>query len=451
MKQRADIPPARRAALAALDVTLPGEDDSRDETRGVDAQAALDQTLRCASLGERDTALTTELVYGFLRLGGRIEAVLSRFLKAPEKLPLALHRILGLAVYEILFLGRVPTYASVNWAVDAVRSDISPKLAGLANAVLRNVDRLGNEVHEKSFYAFENNSQDSAETLARFYSCPLWIVRLWLEAYGPVRAERLLRAQVLPPALGVSVPAGHPDHPQAEKTLRAEAEKALGAHPALLERSGPGFAFPAGTRLEPFAGELTLHRGSFAARQALMALGPQHWPEPVWDACSGRGGKTRVLRELGKQVVASDPHKGRIKALRAELPDVPARVASALDGPAFDDFALQAPRTILLDAPCSGLGVLSRRPDTKWRRTEADLGGLVQLQASLLDAAASHVSIIDSTMIAYLTCTLNPAENEHQVQAFLDRHPEFSLATEFTTAPASPLGEFFFAALLVRT
>lgn len=430
MKPTANIPPARKAALAALDAALPS-----DDFMGQDAQAALDQAINQYELHAKDKGLATELVYGYLRLRGRIDAVLARFLKAPEKLPAEMHHILGIATYEILFLSRVPSYASVNWAVDGVREVIASKLGGLANAVLRNVDRLGNEVHERNFYG---KDADAPRTLAKFYSCPQWIVKLWQEAYGPVDAERLLRAQVMPAALGVTVPADHSGCDEAEKALRA--------HPALLENSGLGFAFPAGTQLEPFAGDLTLHRGSFAARQAIMELDPKTWPQPIWDACSGRGGKTRVLAELGLEVMASDPHKGRIRALKAEQPKVPAMVASALEAPGFD----ATPQTILLDVPCSGLGVMARRPDTKWRRTEEDLAELVLLQEKLLDAAVKHLEDQPQATIAYLTCTLNPAENEEQVRRFLERHPNYVLHTQWSTPPASLLGEFFYAVRLAR-
>jgi 16S rRNA (cytosine967-C5)-methyltransferase len=227
----------------------------------------------------------------------------------------------------------------------------------------------------------------------------------------------------------------------------------LAALPGLLDHAGLGFAFPAGTRLESFLDSQALgalSRGSFAARRALLALEPAswaaRWPGPVWDACSGRGGKARVLRELGLDVRASDPHRGRIRALRAELPTVPATVADALEGPPEELFADQAPAVVLLDAPCSGLGVLSRRPDIKWHRAPGDVADLAALQGRLLDAAARP----ETRAIAYITCTLAPRENEEAVRRFLEAHADFSEAVRFATPPTSPLGEYFFASLLVR-
>ncbi len=427
MKAKSDIPPARKTALAVLE-------DIFDSKHGKDVQAALDYALQKADLSNKDRALSTELVYGYLRLKGRIEALLAHFLKAPENLPALLHRILGLASYELLFLERIPDYASVDWAVNAVRISISPKLAGLSNAVLRNIIRLGSKAHEQNFY----QSPNKIKALSQFYSCPEWIIRLWADSYKKQELEALLKAQITPPALGLSIPF---DHAQKEQI-----HKKLASHPELLSNNGCGFAFPAGTFVEQSVNGVSLHRVSFAARQALMALEPHTWPQPIWDACAGRGGKTRILAELGLNVMASDVHKGRIAALQKLLPNIPAKITSIFDKPQFD----KQPQTILLDVPCSGLGVLSRRPDAKWRRTEQDMKQLVQLQAEMLFAAAGHFSAQAKATLVYITCTLNPAENEEQVRNFIERFPAFTLSMEWSTPLNSPLNEFFYGARLCR-
>lgn len=428
MKPPTDIPPARRAALAALAAALP--DDKRP---GRDVQAALDAELS-AIPDPRDAALATELTYGTLRLGHRIQAVLARFLRDPAGLPPAARQVLMAAAYEILYL-KVPTYASVNWAVDRLKAGPEARFAGLANAVLRKVGGLGNEAHERAFFG------PGPDGAAAYFSVPRWIFDLWTRAYGEGPTTRMLTAQLLPPALGLSV---DPAHPEA-----ASLADELDRHPARLDRLGFGFAFPAGTALGPLdhhsAGpHPALERASFAGRQALYALGVTRWRGPVWDACAGRGGKTRILTELGLDVVATDPHRGRIQALRQRLPEVRAEVRSALDGPPDHLPGGHKFPTILLDAPCSGLGTLSRRPDIKFKRTPADLADLTRLQARLLDAAWSHLA--RRGRLAYLTCTMNPAENEAQIQAFLARHPDAQVETTSTTPAHSELGEFFFGA-----
>ncbi|MEF2146523.1 MAG: transcription antitermination factor NusB [Desulfovibrionaceae bacterium] len=420
------LPPARSAALAALNACL--------ASGGPDAQAALDSALAKRRLDPRDIGLATELFYGVLRLKGRLDAILHRFLDRPQALPVEALTALATACYELLYLDKVPAHASVNWGVDAVRLAAKGGLGGLANAVLRKVAALVGKIDEPGFFGPEDDPVQGPKALARRWSCPEWIVRLWLDAYGRERTLRYLQAQCAPPALGVVLPYGH--------ARAGELAGELAAQPGLLARDGLGFAFAPGTRLDMGEDEPLLARQGFAGRQALQALDAATWPEPVWDACAGRGGKTRLLLELRKSVVASDVHRGRIRALETELPGVETYVCSALDLPPVD----VRRGTVLLDAPCSGLGTLSRRPDIKWKRSPEDLNDLVALQARMLDAAFSRLE--PGGRLAYVTCTLNPAENEEQVRGFLERTAGAGLIKEWTTPPESALGEFFYAALL---
>ncbi len=413
------LPPARRVALEALFRCLQGKQD---------IQAALDTALSSGSIDPRDVGLATELCYGYLRLKGRIEYVLSRFLKDPGKLPPKMRLAMGVAVYEILYLDKVPVYASVDWAVEFSKTKPGARLSGLFNAVLRRVSELGDTAHDPDYY---REGVSKPEFITRWYSCPQWLTDLWQRAYGEETALLYLEAQLHAPAMGINL-YGHPDADE----IYAD----LAGIPEVLDIEGMSFALPAGTSFEEEP-EPPLERQSFAARQALEALDPASWDTPVWDACAGRGGKTRILREKGLDVFASDPHKGRLAALRRAMPDVPTFEANAATAE-----PPQKPGTILLDLPCSGLGVLSRRPDTKWKRTTRDLDDLQKLQEEILDNAAEQVQ--PGGRIAVITCTLNPEENEGMVRRFLDSHPGAELEKEWTTPADSPLNEFFYAALL---
>lgn len=233
----------------------------------------------------------------------------------------------------------------------------------------------------------------------------------------------------------------------------------------------------------PFEARDMIRRGaasrqSAASVQALSALNPQSWPGPIWDACAGRGGKTLYLLESGLPVtLATDPSARRLEGLREDMRRLgleddgrlEIRPVSALDiggaprpdarpdaGPdSGPDLGLAADGgsgqpglfgTILIDAPCSGFGTLSRKPEIRLRRTMGDVADLVKIQSSLLDYAFSRAA--PGGLIAYITCTLNPAENQDQVSGFTGRFAGTELVAAFQTPADSPLGEFFYAALI---
>ncbi len=450
------ISPARTLALKAIAHSL-------DHTQ--DLQYALDQAITQAqakgALPPREAALATELSYGFLRLKGRVEYVLSLFLPNAARLHPAVFRAMALAAHEIMHLPSIPARASANWGVEAAKALAGPKLAGVANAVLRKVANLGEEALAPALYRRDGCPEPTF--LSRFYACPEWIVGLYLDGLGRDGAEAVLAAQTQAPPLGLWLPpAGRehglpgedpgyatPQHPDARLD-------ALARRPDCLLRLDRSLAFPAGTGLEELGitpedlGAGRVERQSLAAGQALTALGAEIFDTqaPVWDCCAGRGNKTRHILTLARgPVLASDVHQGRLKALRRGLAAWPGLLAfrARADAPA----PLGArPGLIVVDAPCSGLGVLSRRPDGKWKRTPGDAQTLCRLQAAILDQ--TWEALAPGGKLLYLTCTLNRAENEGQVAALLARTPGARLAGQWSTPPDSALKEFFFAAQLEK-
>ena len=434
------IPPARRLALDALADCL---------DRGEDAQAALDAALarQNPAPDPRDAALATGLVYGYLRLKLRLDHLLSTLLRNPDKLPGPMLRILGLAAFELLHLDKVPDYATLDWAVEAVKAKSGQSLARVANGVLRSVQRLGADAANPDYYRTRKTTEP--QFLSRFYAAPAWIVDLWLAAYGPETTHTLLAASLAPAPLGLRF---HLDKPGAQA-----AYDRLAASPDCLAALPPGLALAPGADILQQGG-FALETSAFAARQSLAGqeamhrLGAAAWPRPVWDACCGRGGKSALLLALGSgPVLMSDPNLPRRRGLRQDFARLrlPAAACCArADAPA--PLARPVP-AILLDAPCSGLGVLSRRPDIKHKRLPGGLRGLASLQSRILDHAAA--ALAPGGTLVYLTCTLNPTENEQQVDALLARAARATLKLEqtWTTPPDSPLREFFFGALFTRT
>lgn len=475
-KRTADIPPARACALATLDAVV---------RSGVDVQAALDEVLSRVSLSRQDASLCTELVYGYLRSEIRLSWLVRRFLKAPSKLPPGVFALLCLAAYELTLCDRVPAYATVDWAVSAVRALHGVGVSRLANAVLRNVARLGDTWREPSFFSCVTDCRDR---LCVMHSAPRWLVDLWCDGYGDEKAAALLEASLRHPASGVRVNLARAGGADCLQRLRSDALATPG-----LSVGTSGVVFPAGrapSDVASLAADGVLSRQSGASQSALAALAPQSWPSPVWDCCCGRGGKTAALVESGVDVaVASDPSMSRLRGLRRDfarlgLPLPLVLRASAVRPPfgvaagggmcvgdvEWDNRLLvhadveissceQRPDSvvgpavitsgglfgsILVDAPCSGLGTLSRRPDIKRKRTVAQIAELVALQEAILDAVWPCLRA--GGVLAYITCTRNPQENELRIAAFIEKHPDATLEVMYETPLEDISCEFFYAA-----
>ncbi|SFJ42605.1 16S rRNA (cytosine967-C5)-methyltransferase [Desulfomicrobium apsheronum] len=422
-------PSARRLAMDILRRTL---DNNQD------LQAAVDDVLSAAAASPQDKGLATELAYGYLRMRGRIDFLLSQLLKNPVQTSPVMKRILGVAMYELLFLSRIPDYATLDWAVTLVRERLNQTMGKVANGVLRSLLRLGLAVRFEDYYQTKTAGHD--QFLSAWYSCPKWLVRMWLNSYGKERTQAFLQATLTAPPLGVRINRGH---------ARAE-ELRSNLQPLKLDSSNWGFAVTQWPEfLQQAVSEGAATRQSLAAQKIMDFLGVDHWPSPVLDACAGRGGKTYLVAERGKSVWASDVNVFRLRQLKAEG----ARLG--FDIPAFrtqgqGPYPLrQMPRTVFLDVPCSGLGVLSRRPDIKWKRTASDCAGLVALQGEILRAAGDIIT--SGGCLVYVTCTLNPEENEKQIERFTRDNPAFTCLRQSTSDPAEGLGEFFYGAVLRKS
>lgn len=433
-------PDARSLAQACLESVL---------LQGAPVQYALDAAIRESKTSARDVGLATELVYGYLRLKARHDHTVALHLSKPGKLPPGLRILLGHCAHALAELDRVPAYATVDWGVQTAKKRFGPGLGKLTNAVLRKIATIGADARTQEFHRVKGDNE--TRFLARYYSCPEWIVDLWRTSYGAETALHYLLAQASAPPVGIRLNKTHSGYASMTAHMAA-AEKVLVSSP-------PGYALSDSAALPDLAAQEkdgALSRQSLASLQALQALGLQEWEAPLWDACCGHGGKTcAILEEHGNDfdVWASDPDKGRLRGLarqlkRLGLPHIPLFLADASRPPVGGEpgsaLSLTRPKTILIDAPCSGLGVLSRRPDAKWRRTPQDVAKLDALQSQILNAAVSLLPT--GGRLVYVTCTLHPKENEQQIAALTEQHPSLRLEHEWCTQSDSPLYEFFFGA-----
>jgi len=371
-----------------------------DVDRGAHSQVALDRALRPA--GEAKGARATELFYGVLRWQGALDAalqpLLSRRLAALEPV---IRAALRLGAVEILHLGH-PPYAVVSEVVEVAKG-VAPRASGLVNAVLRRL--AAGEVTQPS---------DPLEARSLEEGHPRWLFARWLQRWGEERTHALCAWDNTPPDLVVRVNARRGSrtdylstHPIADAIAPSGVPTAV-AMPARPVRSLPGFA------------EGWVSVMGKAAQLAVLSI-PVRPGDRVADVCAGRGTKTLFLleREPDLEVVAMDIDASRLAAIAAEaarlgLPSPPTAVGDALKPPAELAGAFD---TVLLDAPCTGLGTLRRHPEIRWRRMPGDVKEAGRRQAALLAAAATLVR--PGGRLIYSVCSMEPEETEGVTQGFL--------------------------------
>lgn len=359
----------------------------------------------------RDRAWTQELIYGVVRLRGRLDYLLTQFLKRPfDSLEPDVVDILRLGAYQLLEMGSVPAYAAVSQSVEMTRAVAGRGATGLVNGVLQSLRRAQDQVQPPS--------ASELELLSTWGSHPRWLVERWLRNFGVDDTRALISANNQRPELYVR-PVG-PTPAEAAEQLRhvgIEAELVDGAPDALRIPSSEVARAIAGARVvvQDPAATLVVRYAAFQ-------------PGLIADLCAAPGGKALAISSAHATdadfVVAGDISFGRLLRLRESAQRVDARATAFVVADARRP-PLQQVAQVLIDAPCTGTGTLRRHPDGKWRLTAADLSALVELQREILDGVAPLVS--PGGLLVYATCSLEPEENEHQVNGFMQRHPEFRL------------------------
>lgn len=442
---QAVAPNARDLALRALALM--------DE--GTPVQAAVDSVLGASSAPPRERRLASEIVYGCARERIRADAILARLLLKPDGIPRPMRHILAIAVHSLLFQSGVPAHAAISEAVKQTERRYGVRLARVANGVLRSLQRLGEAPLTQAWY--EDAGDEAAvrqwRAACRFWSVPESIADLWRDAYGEDAALGLMRRSFQRPWTGIRINARHPQ--------AAAFRDALAAAPVEERASiGPwGLAFAPGTLPEEILGKTiaqlrdsgVLAFQSAGSQAVLSELGLETWREPVWDACAGVGGKSLALLEAGVPVgLATDTSWARLSRLAAGYPSSGSpRLLLALADAARPPLRSWMGH-ILVDAPCSGLGVLARRPDIRFpgRRNSTVLRAYPQTQERILAALAARLQ--PGRELAYITCTLNPQENEQVVAALLERERGLELVRSWTTPMEHPWLEGMYGALLRR-
>ena len=394
----------------------------------------LDSELRGPDLNDLDKGLLAEIVHGVLRWQGRLDWILNGFSHGNfAKSEINVRNALRVALYQILFLERVPHHAAVNEAVEFVKRVRGEKPAGLVNAVLRNI------IRNIAGIRYPDPEADKIQHLAVYYSHPHWMVRRWVERMGEEEAVQLLQANNERPELSLRI-----------NTFRTNPATVLQELERQEIRAAVSPYIPYFVRVKTLSriGQMELFRKGFFTIQDESAALPTLLLDPkpgesVLDLCAAPGGKTTHIAELMQnrgEVVALDKYDAKIKLIRGACDRLGLRNVRIQVGDALTHEAKPVDR-ILLDAPCSGLGVLAKKPDMKWKRDTTDISHLVRLQEQLLENAARLLR--PGGVLVYSTCTIEPEENQGMIASFRERHPEFHLedARNFVSADlVSPEG-----------
>ncbi len=382
-----------------------------DLRRGELLDATFDR--RTALLDARDRRWTRELVYGMLRMRGRLDALLAERVRGGlGRLDPELLDLLRLGAYQLLEMGSVPAYAAIAQTVEMAKERAGEGAGKLANAVLRRLDR------EHDALALPATA-DPVDALAGEYSHPSWLVARWLERWGEGETRRLLASNNTEPPI-VARPV-HVVREQLEASLEAAGVHVTDA-PLVPDSVVLTLPVPALTELGAFKRGL-FHiqdpAATLVTRYAAIAPG-----STVADICAAPGGKAIELARTAGAVFASDvsPHRlqrVRENVRRLELDNVFAYAADASVP------AIRPVDVVLLDAPCTGTGTMRRHPDARWRLKPSDLAVMTSLQWMLLSSAAPLVT--PGGLLVYSTCSLEPEENDAPIDRFLASHPEWRL------------------------
>lgn len=382
----------------------------------------LNMYLNKYKLSREDKSLITEIVYGTLKHKLIIDETLNYYLReGVESINNITLTILRISIYQFKYLDKVPDFAIVNEAVDLCKKYRGIKESKLVNGVLRNYMRKGEPHLKCSGYE---------QKLSFKFSFPIWMIKLFLEQYGEQKAIKILEGSNEKPALTVRA-----------NLLKAEYEDIM----EMLEKEKydveesetcpEGIIINKGSSIENNQyfneGYITVQDESAMLTAPLMDLQPDY---KVIDMCSAPGGKTTHMAEIMNnkgEILAFDIYEHKIKLIEenAERLGINIIKAEMKNAEEYDEKLEEWADCVLVDAPCSGLGIIRKKPEIKWNKKLRDLQELTTVQYNILNNAAKYVK--KGGTLFYSTCTLNKEENEKIVELFIKNNPKFEIEPIF--------------------
>lgn len=381
-----------------------------DETKNLDYSVAND-------LESRERAQVREYVQNILRKRSYLDFIIGNYSSISlEEMKFSLKNILRLGLYEMLFMDSTPDYAAINESVDLAKLKLGSKAGDLVNAILRNIQR---DIESLPKPAFE----DRTKLIATTFSHPEWMVERWVKRFGEREAFQLMQANNTRPNYYVRA-----------NNLRTKTDNFKLRMEKLdieFEESDwlPGY-FKVDS-VAPFIAKDLLKKGICLVQDIAAGFAPTIVePEPdetIYDLCAAPGTKSIVMSDMMNaegSIVAVDINPGRLELLAENALNYNAENIKIRQDD-VRELNLKLADGVLLDAPCTGTGVLSKRADLRWKRTKEELENSVKLQEELLDEAGNHVK--RGGRLVYSTCSLEPEENWEQIQKFLEKYDNYEL------------------------
>lgn len=385
----------------------------------------LNQALQKANVKDIDKGLLTSIVYGTIQRKNTIDFYLDQLLNKPiKKKDRWVLSLLRLSIFQMLYMDRVPDHAIIHEAAEIAKQRGHQGLAGLVNGILRKLQREGTAEMDKKAGA-------GSEKAALTYSMPEWLFERWSSQFGNEDAEKMAESNLLPSPVTARVNTMLTTRDEVLQQLEQEgvsAEEGELSPEGIIIKDG----YLPGTEVYE-KGLVTIQDESSMLVARAVAPLPG---ETILDACAAPGGKSTHMAEMmngNGKVVSLDLHAHKIKLInkQAERLGIKNIEASVLDArKAGEKYDAASFDRVLVDAPCSGFGVIRKKPDLKWSKTEEDVLKLASIQKDILESATQMVKA--GGLLVYSTCTVDKEENSEIAEWFLQNHPEFEWDPDFS-------------------
>lgn len=387
----------------------------------------LEKELEASELSSLDKSLLTEIVHGVVRWQSKLDWVLTGFYHGEfTKCITPVKNAMRIALYQIMFLDKIPPFAAVNESVEIIKRIKGVRSANVVNAVLRNI------LHHINDIRYPKREEDVARYFSVVYSHPQWMVKRWLEQFGEEQTEALLQANNRRPPLTLRINTLQTNVDDFTRMLR---ERKVSFSPSPYEERSITMQYMHNIRHSE-----AFNKGLFTVQDASATLAARlAAPSPgslVYDLCAAPGGKATFLAELMQDqgtVMALDKYEAKLRYIRENADRLKLQSIQPLAADARTFVPDTPADVVFVDAPCSGTGTLSKKPDIKWKRELEDIRIMAEMQKDILRHAATLVK--PGGVLVYSTCSIEPEEDTMIAEWFRQSHPDFSLDNAETYLP----------------